>query len=754
MAKSGKRKVKRVILIVLLCITLLAVIIITPFIIKISKMKSQADAMVAASSDATFKSDKTTLIYDCNGQKIANMLGEKVMYYRDLEDIPKDLQNAFIVMEDKKFYEHRGVDFFAVVRAVLANYNANEIEQGASTITQQLARNVFLNQEVTWQRKIQEMYVALALERTYSKDKILEYYLNNIYFSNGYYGVEAAANGYFGCSASELTLSQQVFISAIPNNPSKYDPLVNLENTVSRRNLILEKMYEDKVITQTAYETALAEEIVINRPQVRKYNSVETYVKYCATRELMRQRGFEFRYEFSSDEDYNYYMEGYHSFYSRCQQELFAGGYAIYTSIDMDKQQILQDKIDTVLSRDNSVNQEGVYQFQGAAVTIDNATGNVVAIVGSRSQELEGYTLNRAYQSHRQPGSAIKPISVYLPYLIAGNYPSSMVKDEPIQGGPVNYDGLYMGEITATDALRFSRNTPAWRIYEELTPRNCMSYLFQQEFKKVYMDKNNMSGAIGGHTYGVTAEEMAGAYATIANDGIFRYTTCVSRIEDAAGEPVVDTSKRGTQVYPKNESLMMKQMLKKSHTDGTANHATLDSAIAGSKTGTTNNDWDYWYVGFTHYYTTSVWIGYDTPKTISVWGEAATIFKMYMDEIHRNLAVVDFADYDHTKENEYLKVENESSSSQAETESSDTPDIPYEPSTDVIGESDGTLPYEPPVTPGGPGEWDGQGTPGEWDGSGSSGEWNGSGSGGEWDAPAIGGDRPASGNINGEWDAN
>ncbi|MGN0480598.1 MAG: transglycosylase domain-containing protein, partial [Lachnospiraceae bacterium] len=233
------KKAKKIILITLLVITLLVVVIVTPFLIKFARLKSEAEAMVAASSDATFKSGKTTQIYDCNGNKIANMLGTKVLYYVDLKDIPQLLQDAFIVMEDRKFYDHRGVDLAAIIRAVMANYSANSIEQGASTITQQLARNVFLTQEVTWERKIQEMYVALALERTYSKDKILEYYLNNIYFANGYYGVEAAALGYFGKSVGQLNLSALVFIATIPNNPSKYVPTVNYSNVIARRNIIL-----------------------------------------------------------------------------------------------------------------------------------------------------------------------------------------------------------------------------------------------------------------------------------------------------------------------------------------------------------------------------------------------------------------------------------------------------------------------------------------------------------------------------------
>lgn len=724
------KKAKKIILITLLVITLIVVIIITPFLIKLSKLKSEAEAMVAASSDATFKASKTTQIYDCNGNKIANMLGTKVLYYVELKDIPKLMQDSFIVMEDRKFYDHRGVDLAAIIRAVMANYNANSIEQGASTITQQLARNVFLTQEVTWQRKIQEMYVALALERTYSKDKILEYYLNNINFANGYYGVEAAAQGYFGKSVGQLNLSEITFIATIPNNPSKYDPLINYSNVIARRNIILGELLDEEYITKAQYEEALTYNPVLVSTKNTKNNYVETYVRYCATRELMRNRGFTFRCDFSNEEDYNLYMENYYNYYSKCQQELFAGGYSIYTSIDMDKQELLQAKVDTMLARDSSVSDSGVYQLQGAAVSIDNSTGNVVAIVGGRSQELNGYTLNRAYQSYRQPGSAIKPISVYMPYLCEGKFPSSIVEDEPIEGGPSNWDDKYMGKITVTDAIRFSRNTPAWRVCQELTPAICSSYLIKLDFKRIYMDKDKVVAAIGGFTYGVTTEEMAAAYATIENDGIYRYATCIAKIKDAAGNIVVDTGNRMKVVYPVNQSRMMQAILKRSHVDGTANPATLENAIAGSKTGTTNDDKDYWYVGFTRYYTTSVWVGYDDPKTIGVWGEAAFIFKNYMDEIHKNLPVMDFEDYDHTMENQWLGIDTESSS-QAPTYVE--PDI--EPGGDGAGSQGGLIPggdIDAPTVPGGDidapaisgGEWDSSGQGDSPAGEHPPGEWN------------------------------
>ena len=278
------------------------------------------------------------------------MRESKDMYYVDIGQIPDTLQKSFVVMEDKDFYKHKGIDFKAIIRAVIANTENDEIVQGASTITQQLAKNIFLSQEVTWQRKVKEIFVAWDLEKKYTKDQILEFYLNNIYFSNGYYGVGAAARGYFDKEVSELTVAEQVFIAAIPNNPTRYNPLTNYDNTVGRRDLILGKLYENDMINSMNYYTALDTQVVLaQQPEVSKNNSVETYARHCATESMMQANGFVFRTNFNNDDDYEQYKEIYENSYTLFQQKLLSGGYKVYTSINMDVQQMLQDAVEIIL---------------------------------------------------------------------------------------------------------------------------------------------------------------------------------------------------------------------------------------------------------------------------------------------------------------------------------------------------------------------------------------------------------------------
>ncbi len=265
--------------------------------------------------------------------------------------------------------------------------------QGASTITQQLAKNIFLSQDVTWERKVKEMFVARDLEKKYSKKQILEFYLNNIYFSNGYYGVGAAAKGYFGKDVSELTLSEQAFIAAIPNNPTRYNPLTNFDNTIERRDNILARLYNEDIISSMNYYTAIDSDIELSKqPVASKNNSVETYARHCATESMMQAGGFIFRTNFYSDDDYEEYRKLYEESYTLYQQKLMSGGYSVYTSINMDLQEKLQAAVDDNLENYTSM-KDGIYEMQSAATCIDNTTGNVVAIVGSRTRNWKAIPL-------------------------------------------------------------------------------------------------------------------------------------------------------------------------------------------------------------------------------------------------------------------------------------------------------------------------------------------------------------------------
>ena len=613
---------------------------------KVSAMKTEAVSMVSHSSKDTFRKSQTSIAYDINGKTLSVLKGEKDVYYIEYEDIPIYVKQAIISTEDKRFYKHKGIDYRGIMRAVVAMIQDGEVTQGGSTITQQLARTVFLSNERTWERKIEEMYIAVELEKKYSKEEILEFYLNNVYFANGYYGIEAAAQGYFGTDVSHLSLSQMIYLCAIPNNPTLYNPLTHADKTQARRDRILKSMLEDQVISESSYQTAVAEQIKTTEPEEIKNNYAETYTYYCATRALMELEGFEFQTVFSSDEEKTAYERKYQSLYDACNAKLFTGGYRIYTSLDLDAQSQLQASADEVLAGFGEKSDEGIYELQGAAVCIDNTTGMVRAIIGGRSQDdVEGYTLNRAFQSFRQPGSAIKPLIVYTPALERGYTPDTTVVDEPIADGPVNGDGTYSGAMSLRQAVARSKNTIAWKIFEELTPEVGISYLEAMSFSNLDENDKRLPASIGGFTNGVSPLEMAKGYATIKNDGGYRNPTCIMKITDADGEVIYQADQTASVIYKENACRQMTDMLQTVITSGTGRGYSLGTMPCAGKTGTTNDNKDGWFVGYTPYYTTSVWVGYDIPKEVPGLGGGTypgKIWHSFMSWLHEGLEPIDF----------------------------------------------------------------------------------------------------------------
>lgn len=612
--------------------------------------QKNAKKFVKESTLDTFRQSETSLVYDNNKKLISVLKGEKDVYYLEYEDIPEYASQAMISIEDKKFSTHPGIDIKANIRSVLALIkHRGKITQGASTITQQLARNIFLTHSVTYERKLNEIFIALELEKKYSKDQIMEFYLNNIYFANGYYGIQAASKGYFNTEVKKLSLSQIVYLCAIPNNPTIYDPLDYPENTIKRRDRILTQMYEDGKIGKEDYDKAVNEKIKVKQRKVTANNYVQTYVFYSATRALMAEQGFEFRNTFDSAEDKKSYDAAYTELYNQCQNSLYHKGYRIYTSIDMSKQSLLQNAVDDTLKSFEEKTEEGVYTFQGAAVSIDNETGRVVAVVGGRHQEGLGYTLNRAYQSFRQPGSSIKPLIVYTPSFEKGYYPDTIVLDEKFEGGPSNSNNTYAGEITVGKAVEQSKNVIAWKMFEELTPKVGLSYLLNMNFTKI--DKNDYypAASLGGFTNGASTLEMTSGFATLANDGVYREPTCIVKIKDSEGDVIVDDLIAKKRIYDVNAARMMTDVLTGVIKNGTGKGLGLNNMVSAGKTGTTNDKKDGWFVGYTPFYTTGVWVGYDIPKSVSGLAGATypgTIWKTYMNEIHKDLPQVGFVLYE------------------------------------------------------------------------------------------------------------
>ncbi len=638
----------------------------------VQQLKSEADSLVAKSNTALFRKGETGLVYDCQGNLIKTYQGEKDSYYIEYKDIPDIVKEMMISVEDRKFLKHKGVDYRAIIRAAIAMLRNGEVTQGGSTITQQLARNVFLTNEVTWQRKVEEIFIARNLEQKYTKSQIMEFYLNNIYFGNGYYGIQAAAQGYFSKNIDQLDLSQTAFLCAIPNNPTLYDPINNKNNTLSRRNHILSGMYEQGLISLSVSKEAKNERIRLKRKKgVEKNNYVETYVNYCAIRALMKAQGFEFQYSFESEKKRNAYHKKYEQMYKDCERSLYISGYRIHTSIDLKQQEKLQDAIDTGLSSFTDVNEEGIFKLQASGVTIDNSTGYVTSIVGGRSQDFNGYTLNRAFQSFRQPGSAIKPLLVYTPALERGYTPDTPVLDAPVAEGPSNADGMYEGTITLRHAVKKSKNTIAWKMLDELTPGAGLAYLEAMNFSRIDVEDNRLPAALGGFTNGVSTLEMSAGYATLQNDGYYREPDCIVKIKDTQGNLIYlsdyetndkkskkqdDEENEGTRIYKSNASRMMTDMLQTVILEGTGSGLGLGDMPCAGKTGTTNDNKDGWFAGYTKYYTTSIWVGYDQPASLpGLTGSSypGHIWQNYMLSIHENLEPVSFMPYIEQKEIDY-----------------------------------------------------------------------------------------------------
>lgn len=659
--KRQKNPVERAIGIVLKIIIalLLAIVVIGGVLIymkygkKLIAMESDAKKIVSKSTMETFRQNETSIIYDANGNIMSKLKGEKDVYYIKYSDIPQVAVDAITSIEDKNFFKHKGYDLKAIIRAGFAYIkNKGVITQGGSTITQQLARNIFLSFEESWQRKAREIFIAIELEKKYTKKEIMEFYLNNIYFANGYYGIQSASLGYFGKGVNSLSLSQITFLLSIPNSPTRYNPYENIEGTLARRDRILDQMVLDGKITEAQASKAKSEEIKLKAPKVEKSSYALTFALDRAVKALMKSEGFNFRYSFNSDEERKAYNENYSEVYSSCQTRLYSGGYRIYTSIDPEKQKLLQDTVDSGLSVSSEKSKSGIYSLQGAAVTIDNSSGRVVAIVGGRSQKLKGSTLNRAYQSFRQPGSTIKPLIVYTPAFEQGYTPESMVKDEKIEGGPVNADGVFSGDMTILDALAKSKNTVAWKLFTEISPAIGIGKLLDMGFSAIADTDYYPSAALGGFTKGVNAVEMASAYAAIENGGEFREPTCIMKMTDSSGNDIVADGfyQKGTSkyIYDENACKMMITCMEAVMTKGTGVGGKLATMPCAGKTGTTNDSKDLWFVGFTKYYTTSVWVGYDIPRSLAGLAYTATplgIWKTYMDSINNGLPVAKLDDY-------------------------------------------------------------------------------------------------------------
>jgi penicillin-binding protein 1A len=586
-----------------------------------------------------------TEVYDKDG-KIIGLINAGHYEYVPINKISMNIQNAYIAQEDRRFKSHSGVDWIATARAGLALVkNRGAITQGGSTITQQVIKNTYLTQEKSFTRKIVEILLAPEIEKKYSKADIMEFYCNTNFYGNHCYGVQAASRYYFGKDAADLTSYEAAVLVGISNSPSAYDPIKNREASREKRNDVLKSMQEVGYLSQAEYEFSVGQplSIVQEEGEGTDENYQSSYALHCAALELMKLDDFEFRYTFDNKADYDEYMDRYQNLYNEKNDELRAGGYKIYTALDSELQQTMQNEIDNRLSSYSELQENGKFALQGAGVIVDNRTNYVVAVVGGRGED---DLFNRAYLSARQPGSTIKPLLDYAPAFDTGEYsPGRIVDDHKWEEGPSNSGGSYYGNVTVREALNRSLNTVAWQILQDIGVNFGLDYLGQMEFQKLtYVDNDVPSLSIGGFTNGVRVVDMAKGYSTLANGGIYNDRTCILRIEHEHDGDVTKSVKHyAKQVYQEDTAYMITDVLK-----GTLNEpygtgyglALTDGMPAAGKTGTTNSSKDTWFCGYTRYYTTAVWVGYDIPRAMpGIYGStyAGKIWKNVMDQIHTDL---------------------------------------------------------------------------------------------------------------------
>lgn len=528
--------------------------------------------------------DRTSIIYDGQSDMVTRLHGVQDRTWVSISELQPSTVYAFISAEDARFFEHEGVDVIRIAGAIVADIKAGSYVQGASTISQQLIKLSHLTSEKTISRKAEEAALAYEMERQYSKEDILEMYLNYVYFGGGYYGIEAAAEGYFGVHASDLTLDQSAMLAGILKSPSGYAPHINYAASINRRNNILRLMRDYGYITDDEKKQASAKRPTILHDKNEEYSG---YYTDAVTKSAAALMGI-------------------------TVDELIRGGYSIYSAMDSDIQHYCEEmfKNGELFPAEDS---------EAAIVVLEPSTGMVVAMVGGRSYT-GGISFNRATDIRRQPGSVIKPVIAYAPAFEYLNYTAAdMILDEETTFAdytPSNYGNKYYGWVTVREAVTKSLNVPAVKTLSEVGVERAKD--FAKRCGIEFDDKDDsLALALGGFTYGVSPLQIAGAYSCFASGGIYNTPTLIKKITDRNGLTVYEYRPDNRRVMSEANAYILTSMLKSVVTEGTGHRLnTLDIPIAG-KTGTVglaNGNRDAWMAGYTPEYTAVVWQGYDSDR--------------------------------------------------------------------------------------------------------------------------------------------
>ncbi|MBE5777132.1 MAG: PBP1A family penicillin-binding protein [Clostridiales bacterium] len=531
---------------------------------------------------------QTGVLYDRSGNFITQIQSSQLRYSVPLSQVPKDVQNAFLAAEDLRFYEHPGFDLVRIGGAVIANLKSSSYAQGASTITQQLIKLSHLSSKKTIARKLEEIYLAIQLENQCSKSEILEMYLNYVYFGKGAYGIEAAAQAYFGVRAQDLTLAQGVSLAAAIKAPSQFALHLNEENNRSRRNYILQTMLENSMIDESAYQTALTETLTVKESKADGIS-------------------------------YGWYIDAAldeaESILSLSPDELLCSGYHIYTALDTAQQEIIDGHF--AASGNFPADAKDGTPVQGAMASIDVQTGAVRAIVGGRSYDVQR-GLNRATQLRRQPGSALKPLSVYAPALEYHGYTTASVLDDtPRSFGnykPRNAGYKYYGNVTVRTALKLSLNVACVGLLDRIGVDSARRYLTNAGIPLDDRDAN-LSLALGAMTYGVSPVQLAASYAPFANGGMYYAPFFVERIEDQAGNVIYRHEVQGQRILSEQNAYLMTSLLQSVTSSGTGSKLSGAGVPVAGKTGTVNmesgGNRDIWMAAYNSEISTAFWMGFD-----------------------------------------------------------------------------------------------------------------------------------------------
>lgn len=538
-----------------------------------------------------------------------------------LADIPEFMQNLFIYSEDASFYQHMGFDMAAITRAFMVNNSSGESAQGGSTITQQLVRMRYLSQEKTYERKILEIFYAYELERKSTKEEILNNYLNEMYFSNGVYGVAAAATYYFNKPLDQLTRAQMAFLAAIPNNPNLYNPVNHYDNTKKRQERLLDKMEEKHIASKQ--QVALWKDEPINlhiKQKIQKYPAYSSYVMNELKWLVSLQDGYQKRLDNATT---SRQRANINKQLKQHVNDLLDEGLVIETALDPQKQASDTAKINKLIA--------GHKDLQAASVVVDNHNREIVSVYGGKN--FKRYEFNRAYQAVRQPGSAIKPLLDYAPYVEKFRATTEKV----VSGAnfcyknycPENKDGVEIGDISLKTGFKYSYNTVAIRLFDRVGVEGAFKALDQFDFRSITKSDRNYISALGGFEYGVTTAELADAYTSFINGDYYR-THAIRAVKSRDGKVLYAWPTESKEVWAPSTVKTMRKLMHETVATGTGDQVTVTgSDYVGAKTGTTNNFIDLWTAGLTDDYTSAVWIGYDAPRSMASLEEAKIQQKIF-----------------------------------------------------------------------------------------------------------------------------